>query len=223
MTRQDRPAPGVVHVRLTGVPADADALAAVLAGSPGVQILTGPDGPYPSRHRPGHRLYLTVRLTQPITSARTGQMEGNPMSTDPAHHSARPRSSRPRSSRPGRADPLHADPASRRVPERPDRRAEPRRAGTGGIAVTTPPPHDRELAADPGYRQAAAKDWHGRVADYYAGQQAEADQESLYLATQADRDAELDARQMDAQHQDALAENQAHGRAAEATEPEASL
>ena len=49
------------------------------------------------------------------------------------------------------------------------------------------------------------------------------DQESLYLATQADRDAELDARQMDAQHQDALAENQARGRAAEATEPEASL
>ena len=47
MTRQDRPAPGVVHVRLTGVPADAEALAAVLAGTPGVQILTGPDGPLP--------------------------------------------------------------------------------------------------------------------------------------------------------------------------------
>ena len=85
MTRQDRPAPGVVHVRLTGIPADAEALAAVLAGTPGVQILTGPDGPYPSRRQPGHRLYLTVRLTQPpITSAPTGQMEGNPMSTDPA-------------------------------------------------------------------------------------------------------------------------------------------
>ena len=89
--------------------------------------------------------------------------------------------------------------------------------------MTTPPPHDPELAADPDYRQAAAEDWHGRVADYYAGQQAEVDQESLYLATQADRDAELDARQMDAQHQDALAENQARGRAAEATEPEVSL
>ena len=84
--------------------------------------------------------------------------------------------------------------------------------------MTAPPPHDPELAADPDYRQAAAGDWHGRVADHYAGQQAEAD-----LATHADRDAELDARQMDAQHQQALAENQARGRAAEATEPEASL
>ena len=85
MTRQDRSAPGVVHVRLTGVSADAEALAAVLAGTPGVQILTGPDGPYPSRRQPGHRLYLTVRFTQPpITSAPTARMEGNPMSTDPA-------------------------------------------------------------------------------------------------------------------------------------------
>ena len=109
MTRQDRPAPGVVHVRLTGVPADAGALAAVLAGSPGVQTLTGPDGPYPSRRQPGHRLYLTVRLTQPpITNAHTGQMEGNPDEHRPRHHSARPRSGRPRISRPGRADPLHA-------------------------------------------------------------------------------------------------------------------
>ena len=75
----------MVHVRLTGVPADAEALAAVLAGTPGVQILTGPDGPYPSRRQPGHRLYLTVRFTQPpITSAPTARMEGNPMSTDPA-------------------------------------------------------------------------------------------------------------------------------------------
>ena len=109
MTRQDRPAPGVVQVRLSGVPADAGALADVLAGSPGVQTLTGPDGPYPSRRQPGHRLYLTVRLTQPpITNAHTGQMEGNPDEHRPRHHSARPRSGRPRSSRPGRADPLHA-------------------------------------------------------------------------------------------------------------------
>ena len=91
------------------------------------------------------------------------------------------------------------------------------------MTTSAPPPRDPELAADPGYRQAAAGDWYGRVADYYAGQQAEVDQESLYLAAQADRDAELYARQMDAQHQDALAENQARGRAAEATEPEASL
>ena len=86
MSGQDRPAPGVVHVRLTGVLADAEALAAVLAGIPGVQILTGPDGPYPSRRQPGHRLYLTVRLTQPpITNAPTGQMEGNPMTTEPTY------------------------------------------------------------------------------------------------------------------------------------------
>ena len=91
------------------------------------------------------------------------------------------------------------------------------------MTTSAPPPHDPGLAADPGYRQAAAGGWHGRVADYYAGQQAAADQESLDLATQPDRDAELDARQMDAQHQQALAENQARGRAAEATEPEASL
>ena len=100
MTRQDRPAPGVVHVRLTGVPADADALAAVLAGTPGVQILTAPDGPYPSRHQPGHRLYLTVRLTQPITSARTGQMEGNPMSTGPATTAPGPEAASPEAAGP---------------------------------------------------------------------------------------------------------------------------
>ena len=87
------------------------------------------------------------------------------------------------------------------------------------MTTSAPPPQVPGLAADPGYRQAAAGDWHGRVADYYAGQQAEVDQESLYLATQADRDAELDARQMDAQHQDALAENAA--REAQAHEPEA--
>ena len=136
MTRQDRPAPGVVHVRLTGVPADAAALAAVLAATPAVQILTGPDGPYPSRRQPGHRLYLTVRLTQPpMTNAPTGQRKETPMTTDPATTDARPRSSRP-----GRADPLHADPASRNVPGRPARRAEPGRAGTGGSAVTTSAP-----------------------------------------------------------------------------------
>ena len=65
---QDRPAPGVVQVRLSGHLADAGALAAVLAGIPAVQILSGPDGPYPSRRQPGHRLYLTVRLTRAATT-----------------------------------------------------------------------------------------------------------------------------------------------------------
>ena len=48
---------------------------------------------------------------------------------------------------------------------------------------------DPELAADPDYRQAAAEDWWGRVADYYADQQAEADEEALCLAAQWDPDA----------------------------------
>ena len=66
------------------------------------------------------------------------------------------------------------------------------------MTTSAPPPSDPELAADPDYRQAAAEDWWGRVADYYADQQAEADQEARALAAQ---DAEPDARQMDAQHQ----------------------
>ena len=40
-------------------------MAALLTACPGVDVLTGPDGPYPNRRPPGHRLYLTVRLTQP--------------------------------------------------------------------------------------------------------------------------------------------------------------
>ena len=46
------------------------------------------------------------------------------------------------------------------------------------MTTSAPPPRDPELAADPDYRQAAAEDWWGRVADYYADQQAEADQEA---------------------------------------------
>ena len=72
------------------------------------------------------------------------------------------------------------------------------------MTTSAPPPSDPELAADPDYRQAAAEDWWGRVADYYAGQQAEAEEEARAMAAQ---DAELDARQIDAQHQEALAEN----------------
>ena len=40
------------------------------------------------------------------------------------------------------------------------------------MTTSAPPPDDPELAADPDYRQAAAEDWWGRVADYYADQQA---------------------------------------------------
>ncbi len=68
MSGQDRPAPGVVHVRLSGHLTDAAALAAVLASVPAMQILSGPDGLYPNRRQPGPRLYLTVRLIPaPIT------------------------------------------------------------------------------------------------------------------------------------------------------------
>ena len=86
------------------------------------------------------------------------------------------------------------------------------------MTTSEPPPRDPELAADPDYRQAAAEDWWGRVADYYADQQAEVDEEARAVAAQ---DAELDAREMDAQHRDALAENAAREAEAEAPEPEA--
>ena len=46
------------------------------------------------------------------------------------------------------------------------------------MTTSAPPPRDPELAADPDYRQAAAEDWYGRVADYYADQQAEVDEEA---------------------------------------------
>jgi hypothetical protein len=85
VTRQGRPASGLVAVRLSGLPADVGALAAVLAGIPAVQILTGPDGPYPNRRSPGHRLYLTLRLTQPprrpSTTETTHASPGGPSST----------------------------------------------------------------------------------------------------------------------------------------------
>jgi hypothetical protein len=54
------------------------------------------------------------------------------------------------------------------------------------VTTSAPPPRDPELAADPDYRQAAAEDWYGRVADYCAEQQAEADQEALCIAAQWD-------------------------------------
>ena len=86
------------------------------------------------------------------------------------------------------------------------------------MTTSAPPPRDPELAADPDYRQAAAEDWYGRVADYYADQQAEVDEEARAVAAQV---AELDAREMVAQHRDALAENAAREAEAEAPEPEA--
>ena len=86
------------------------------------------------------------------------------------------------------------------------------------MTTSAPPPRDPELTADPDYRQAAAEDWYGRVADYYADQQAEVEEEARATAAQ---DAELDARQMGAQHLEALAENAAREAPRPATAAEA--
>jgi hypothetical protein len=56
VTGQGPLAPGAVQVRLTGGQDDVSAVAAVLASCPGVEILTGPDGPYRNRRQSGHRL-----------------------------------------------------------------------------------------------------------------------------------------------------------------------
>jgi hypothetical protein len=65
--------PAVITVRLMGAATDCGALAAILARQHAVEILTGPDGPYPNRRGPGHRLYLTVWLATPATRPDTGR------------------------------------------------------------------------------------------------------------------------------------------------------
>ena len=60
-------APGVVKVRLSGDTPGIEALIELLASAPGVEILTGPDGPYPNHRDAGERMYLTVRLPHPDT------------------------------------------------------------------------------------------------------------------------------------------------------------
>jgi hypothetical protein len=69
-------APGAVRPRLTGSQDDTAAVASVLAAVPGLEVLTGPDGPYPNRRQPGHRLYLTVRLTPPPTNRHRHHRDG---------------------------------------------------------------------------------------------------------------------------------------------------
>ena len=54
------------------------------------------------------------------------------------------------------------------------------------MTTSAPPPHDPELAADPGYRHAAAEDWHGRLAGQAEASQADADREALHLAARWD-------------------------------------
>lgn len=65
--------PGTVKVRLSGDRPDVDALAAVLANDPAVEILTGPGGPRRNRREPGHRVYLTVRIPPWVVKPRQGQ------------------------------------------------------------------------------------------------------------------------------------------------------
>ena len=61
MTAWGGQAPGVVKVRISGVPADLEAVTARLAAHASVEVLTGPDGPYLNRRDAGARVYLTIR------------------------------------------------------------------------------------------------------------------------------------------------------------------
>ncbi len=84
---QARQAPGVVRVRLAGDPPALAALASVLAALPCIEILTGPDGPYPNRRDAGARVYLTARIHEPATPSprRAGaQPPRNPPAPPPA-------------------------------------------------------------------------------------------------------------------------------------------
>ena len=69
MTGQGPLAPGVIQVRLTGDQDDTAAAASVLAAVPGLEILTGPDGPYPNRRSPGQPA-LPHRAAHPATHHR---------------------------------------------------------------------------------------------------------------------------------------------------------
>ncbi len=60
----------MVKVRLSGEAPGTAALIAILASNPAVEILTGPDGPYPNRRDAGERVYLTVRV--PLYAVKQG-------------------------------------------------------------------------------------------------------------------------------------------------------
>ena len=53
----------MVKVRLSGAPAGLEAVTALLAAGTGVEVLIGPDGPYPNRRDAGARVYLTIGIT----------------------------------------------------------------------------------------------------------------------------------------------------------------
>ncbi len=77
-SRPPRQAPGVVKVRLAGALPDLAALTGLLAAVPFIEILTGPDGPYPNRRDAGERVYLTARIHPPSTTSPHGASAGPP-------------------------------------------------------------------------------------------------------------------------------------------------
>ena len=76
--RPPRQAPGVVNVRLAGALPDLAALTGLLAAVPFIEILTGPDGPYPNRRDAAERVYLTARIHPPSTTSPRGASAGPP-------------------------------------------------------------------------------------------------------------------------------------------------
>jgi hypothetical protein len=58
-------APGIVKVRLSGAPADVEALATLLAdyAGSGLDVLDR-SAPYSNRRDPGVRVYLTLQITE---------------------------------------------------------------------------------------------------------------------------------------------------------------
>jgi len=61
-----------VKIRLAGSLPDLALLAALVGALPAVEILTGPDDPYPNRRDAGERVYLTVRVHLPCAAQRRG-------------------------------------------------------------------------------------------------------------------------------------------------------
>jgi hypothetical protein len=80
--------PGMVKVRLSGELPAVDTLAAILAGHPAVNLLTGPDGPYRNHREPGYRVYLTVRV--PSDTAEQGAAVHSHPAIGRARREARP-------------------------------------------------------------------------------------------------------------------------------------
>ncbi len=85
-------------------------MAALLTSCPGVNVLTGPDGPYPNRRPPGHRLHLAVRLTPPLPKPEPPQEKETPMSSTTCPECGEPAIHRP----PGTSSPTRRTAPRRR-------------------------------------------------------------------------------------------------------------